>query len=157
MPKTRAKNPSKNKRNKFEVIPYELGYITDPRKVKAAQILAFSGRGAITLAAKEANVNRNTIYYWLDDPLFVSAIEEAAKELAAVAAKNVRNAIVKGSLENSRWFLERALPQMFDKQLIKDRAIIEAKSEEALGAPETKIEFNLALEHTADHARNSIE
>lgn len=152
MPKKKTKKVGKTKQKSTDLVPYELGYLTDPRKVKAAQILAFSGRGAITMAAKEAKVNRNTIYHWLTQPEFVQEVEEASKELAAHAANVIRKAIIKGDTNIAKWYLERVLPKMFNVEGIKQSLELE-KTEREDHAPEV-IQF--IVNKTADEERNAV-
>jgi len=101
-----SKKPRKNKAPKLVGISKQKGpikteikslikyddQIQDPRKLKAIKILALSGysrdrtvRGAINKAAREAEVNRATIYHWLNQEDFLHAVNEIKSEILATA------------------------------------------------------------------------
>jgi hypothetical protein len=92
----KTKKVNKIQQKKYEIIPY-VDYITDGRMIIAAQILAYAGytkengagQGAITKAAREAKVNRTTIYNWLQREDFQTAIKESRYELCASAVRNL--------------------------------------------------------------------
>lgn len=128
MIKSKKKPPKKVgkiKQKKYELIPY-IDYITDQRMIVAAQILAYAGytkehggaQGSITRAAREAKVNRNTIYAWLEREDFQTAIRESKHELCAHAVKNLHK--LSASSPQAAIFLAQTLaPEVYSLQYKK--------------------------------------
>lgn len=131
-------------------------YLQDQRKIKAAHILAYSGycrdskvRGAVDNAAKVAEVNRQTIYYWLNnDPIFISVIEEIKYELCVIAVRKIKKLARKGNVKACIFLAERLCPEMFssqykkfeyEKELLKLKSNLVAKSSNIKLQPPTII------------------
>ena len=57
-----------------------------------AQVIAALAQGrTVTAAAQTAGVHRNTIYNWLNEPLFKTAVEEAEAEYVAILSDGMRD------------------------------------------------------------------
>jgi hypothetical protein len=57
-----------------------------------AQVIAALAQGrTVTAAAKNADVHRNTIYNWLNDPAFKTAVEGAESEYVAILSDGMRD------------------------------------------------------------------
>ena len=53
-----------------------------------AQVIAALAQGrTVTAAAKDADVHRNTIYNWLNEPTFKTAAQEAESEYVAILSR----------------------------------------------------------------------
>ena len=119
-PKKRTKKVDKSEQpSKHELIPY-IDYLTDTRKIAAAQVLAYSGyergnycQGAISAAARAAGVNRNTIYIWLNQEEFLTAMREAKYELCALAVKELEKMARKGNPAVAMFIAERTAPHLW--------------------------------------------
>jgi phage terminase small subunit len=71
-----------------------------------AQVVAALAQGrTVTAAAQDAGLNRNTIYNWLHDPEFKTAVEEAQREYVAILSDGVRD-LAALALETLRNLLE---------------------------------------------------
>jgi hypothetical protein len=102
---------------------YIIDYIDDPRKVKVANILAYSGYnpndrqyGAISYAARSVDVNRMTVYEWLKDDKMLQAIKEVKAELCALAMESLRQQVKEKSFAACAFLLERLNPEQFSQQ-----------------------------------------
>lgn len=120
----KARKPRKNKAPKKVSISKQKGPITalikyddliqDTRKLEALKILALSGynrdgkaRGAISKAAREAKVNRMTIYAWLNQADFVQALEEIKGEVLFSAMQGLWNLAEDGDFSACAFLAER--------------------------------------------------
>jgi hypothetical protein len=57
-----------------------------------AQVIAALAQGrTVTAAAQDADVHRNTIYNWLNDPAFKTAVEGAESEYVAILSDGMRD------------------------------------------------------------------
>src|SRR5580700_1194822 len=57
-----------------------------------AQVIAALAQGrTVTAAAKDADVHRNTIYNWLNEPTFKTAAQEAESEYVAILSDGMRD------------------------------------------------------------------
>src|ERR1700730_9340180 len=57
-----------------------------------AQVIAALAQGrTVTAAAQEAGLHRNTIYNWLNEPAFKTAVEEAQREYVAILSDGMRD------------------------------------------------------------------
>lgn len=119
---SKSKNP---KKPEWEMIEY-VDYLDDPKKQKAANMLAYSGwnkenprRGAITATARQVGVNRATIYEWLKDEKMVTAVEEAKHELCAMAMNGLRELVKEKNFGACAFLLERLQPEQFSHQYRK--------------------------------------
>ena len=71
-----------------------------------AQVIAALAQGrTVTAAAREADLHRNTIYNWLDDPPFKTAVDEAHREYVAILSDGMRD-LAALALETLRALLE---------------------------------------------------
>ena len=71
-----------------------------------AQVVAALAQGrTVTAAAREADLHRNTIYNWLDEPAFKTAVEEAQREYVAILSDGMRD-LAALALETLRNLLE---------------------------------------------------
>jgi hypothetical protein len=71
-----------------------------------SQVVAALAQGrTVTAAAREADLHRNTIYNWLDDPGFKTAVEEAQREYVAILSDGMRD-LAALALETLRNLLE---------------------------------------------------
>jgi hypothetical protein len=71
-----------------------------------AQVVAALAQGrTVTAAAQDAGVHRNTIYNWLDEPAFKTAVEEAEHEYVAILSDGMRD-LAALALETMRNLLE---------------------------------------------------
>lgn len=106
--------------------------LRDESKRKAALVLAYAGyqkhqrrrTGAVTHAARQAGVTREAVYVWLNDPIFVGAIEEVTTELITECFTGLRLAARKG---NSQALIE-LLAQLDPEH---DRAWLREKERQA--------------------------
>jgi phage terminase small subunit len=71
-----------------------------------AQVVAALAQGrTVTSAAQEAGIHRNTIYNWLDEPAFKTAVDEAQREYVAILSDGMRD-LAALALETLRNLLE---------------------------------------------------
>jgi hypothetical protein len=57
-----------------------------------AQVLAALAQGrTVTVAAQDAGLHRNTIYNWLNEPEFKTAVDEAQREYVAILSDGMRD------------------------------------------------------------------
>ena len=71
-----------------------------------AQVIAALAQGrTVTAAAHQADLHRNTIYNWLNEPTFKTAVEEAQREYVAILSDGMRN-LAALALETLRALLE---------------------------------------------------
>jgi ribulose bisphosphate carboxylase small subunit len=71
-----------------------------------AQVIAALAQGrTITAAAQTASLHRNTIYNWLHEPAFKTAVEEAQSEYVTTLSDNMRD-LAALALETLRNLLE---------------------------------------------------
>lgn len=104
--------------------------LKDERKRKAALVLAYAGyqrgakhrSGAITHAARQAGVDRDTIYAWLDNPTFAAAVDEVSGEVVTEALQCLRNAARKMNVLAAIYLLKIHSPDRFDDQFVRDEA-----------------------------------
>jgi transcriptional antiterminator Rof (Rho-off) len=130
MPKGRPKNVKKPDPVKG------LKVLADPRQRQAAMILAYNGyrknngrrTGALTHAAREAEVDPTTVYRWLDEPAFVAAIEEVTAQLIAECFEGYRVAIQKGDGRAIEALLAQ-LDSDLDRQLQRQKLAQEHEKE----------------------------
>ena len=154
---------------KYELIPY-VDYITDSRQIVAAQILAYAGyskehgstSGAITAAAREAKVNRNTIYNWLQKEEFQTAIKESRYELCAQAVKNLHKLSAR-SPQAAIYLAETLAPQVYSRQYKKfeyEKELLQLRA--SLGLPDAdlappSITIVAQTIESKDYERNKLE
>ena len=119
---TKKQKVKKEPKKDWEMIEY-IDYLDDPRKQKAANILAYSGyrpdqtvRGAITSAARAVGVNRMTIYEWLKEEKMQTAVSEAKAELCAMALNGLRELVKDKNFGACAFLLERLQPEQFSQQ-----------------------------------------
>jgi len=156
---------------KYELIDF-IDYLNDSRKIKAAQILAYSGyspkhdkyaQGAITKAAKEAGVNRATIYDWLRQDHFVTAVREAASEITALAVLGLVKMAAKGNPAVCMFLAERTAPHIYSGQFKKfehEKEMLRLKAElgiEDFSVEPPQITIITQAEASPDYDRNKIE
>lgn len=122
MPKGKSKKPQ-------EPDPLKgLAVLADQRQVKAAMVLAYNGyrknagrrTGALTHAAREANVDPTTVYRWLEEPSFLAAIEEVTAQLITECFEGYRLAIRKGDGRSIEALLAQLDPEL-DRQLQRQK------------------------------------
>lgn len=146
--------------------------LTDPRKIKVAQLLAYSGytgkrriRGCIGLASRECNINRQTIYYWLKtDPNFELAIEEARAELCYIALKGLEELAKEGNVGACIFLVERLAPEVYSNQYRRfqhDKEMLELKAKlkmplDGAGYAPPVIVIQAPNLNTAEYRRNKI-
>lgn len=146
--------------------------LTDPRKIKAAQLLAYSGytgdkrvRGCIVVASRACNVNRQTIYYWLKtDPNFELAIEEARAELCYHALKGLEELAKEGNVGACIFLAERLAPEIYSNQYRRfqhDKEMLELKAKlkvplDGAGYAPPVIVIQAPNLNTAEYRRNKI-
>lgn len=167
MIKTKKVNKAQRK---YELIPY-LDYITDQRMIIAAQILAYSGyckengaaQGAITKAAREAKVNRTTIYDWLQKDEFQIAIRESRAELCAHAVKSLHK-LASSSPQTAIYLAQTLAPEVYSMQYKKhlyEMETLKLKAQLGLSLEDTDNQtFNITIETSSDsrdYERNKIE
>jgi hypothetical protein len=71
-----------------------------------AKVLAALAQGrTVTAAAHEAGLHRNTIYNWLNEPEFKTAVDEAQREYVAILSDGMRD-LAALALETLRALLE---------------------------------------------------
>src|ERR1700688_2604653 len=71
-----------------------------------AQVLAALAQGrTVTAAAHDAGLHRNTIYNWLNEPEFKTAVDEAQREYVAILSDGMRD-LAALALETLRALLE---------------------------------------------------
>lgn len=167
-PKKRTKKGDNSQQaSKYELIPY-IDYLTDTRKIAAAQVLAYSGyergnhcQGAVSAAARAAGVNRTTIYDWLDCDKFVTAIKEAKYELCALAVKELEKMARKGNPAVAMFIAERTAPhlwssawrkQQHEKEMLQLKAQL-GISDESSAPPAINI---VIAEDSKDYERNKV-
>ena len=119
---TKKHKIKKEPKKDWEMIEY-IDYLDDPRKQKAANILAYSGyrpdqtvRGAITSAARAVGVNRMTIYEWLKEEKMQTAVSEAKAELCAMALNGLRELVKDKNFGACAFLLERLQPEQYSQQ-----------------------------------------
>src|ERR1700688_3704990 len=57
-----------------------------------AHVVAALAQGrTVTAAAQDAGLHRNTIYNWLNEPAFKTAVEEAQREYVAILSDGMRD------------------------------------------------------------------
>lgn len=159
------------RKKSHELIPY-VDYVTDLGKLKAAQILAYSGyiptadraykhkgrgrRGATMLAAKEAGCTLQTLYYWLEDENFRNLIMDMRQELCAMAVNCLHKQVQKGNAAVAMFLAERLAPEVFSKDY--QRLAAEKEFEAIDVTPENKapsIVINVS-QSSPDYERNKI-
>lgn len=172
----RARKPRKNKAPKKVSISKQKGPITalikyddliqDTRKLEALKILALSGynrdgkaRGAISKAAREAKVNRMTIYAWLNQADFVQALEEIKGEVLFSAMQGLWNLAEDGDFSACAFLAERLDPTMSleHKRQINRMELLKAQKEapkELEYAPPTIIIESVM---SKDYDRNKLD
>ena len=167
--KKATKKVNKNQQNKYELTPY-VDYITDSRQLIAAQILAYAGydtekggaQGAITKAAREAKVNRTTIYNWLQKEEFQTAIKESRYELCAQAVKNLHKLSAR-SPQAAIYLAETLAPQVYSRQYKKfeyEKELLQLRA--SLGLPDAdlappSITIVAQTIESKDYERNKLE
>jgi hypothetical protein len=163
------KKVNKVQQNKYELIPY-VDYITDHRQIIAAQILAYAGyskehgstSGAITKAAREAKVNRTTIYNWLEKEEFQTAIRESRYELCAHAVKSLHKMADK-SPAAAMFLASNLAPEIYSMQYKKHLYELEIlKLRASLGLPDEdmappSITIIAQTIESKDYDRNKLE
>lgn len=119
----RKKRPSRAESRKtpeVSKVPESIREISDPRMRTVAMTLALNGyqrnanrrTGAVTHAARLADVARKTIYEWLELPEFVTAIEEAISELISECFTGYRLGVAKGDGKSCGDFLAHLDPSL---------------------------------------------
>jgi len=127
----------------------------------AAMTLALNGyqknsnrrTGAVTHAARLAKVSRQTIHDWLNQPLFMTAIEEATSELIAECFNGYRIGASKGDGKSSTDLLAHLDPTLDlveqrkqrdherEKELLRLRIELADKENNEDDAPEPDFTF----------------
>lgn len=166
----KSKKVNKSQQAKYELIPY-VDYITDQRMIIAAQILAYAGyckengaaQGAITKAAREAKVNRTTIYDWLQKEEFQTAIRESRHELCAHAVKSLHK-MADRSPQAAIFLAQTLAPEVYSLQYKKhlyEMEVLKLKAQLGLSLEDTDNQtFNITIETSSDsrdYERNKIE
>lgn len=140
--------------------------IQDTRKLKAIEILALSGynrdgtqRGAVSKAAKEAGVNRMTIYAWLNQPDFLEAITEIKNEVLQCAMQGLWTLAKEADFSACAFLAERLDPTMSleHKRQINRMELLKAQNEapkELEYAPPTIIIESVM---SKDYDRNKLD
>jgi hypothetical protein len=103
--------------------------LPDEAMQKAAMVLARTGykksanrrNGAVTFAARVADVDRTTIYNWLNDELFMTAIEEAKTRLLTIGFEGLEIGAFKGDHRCSVELIAQVEPD-FDRQWLREQA-----------------------------------
>lgn len=76
----------------------------------------------VTRACSMVGIARSSFYDRLErDEALQQELEAAESELAHLALRNVRTAIVEGDLRVSLWYLERRLPEYAPNNALKQR------------------------------------
>ena len=138
--RTRAAKTRKNGADETTLHPPFAG-ITDAKKIAVASSLAKAGwtrenpqRGAITMAARAANVNRQTVYNWLETEEFVEAIESAVAVMVDKATQKLEKAVDDGNIVATIFLLKNLAPHVWDDQLRRDEAKRKHEVEQAAKA-----------------------
>jgi transposase-like protein len=86
----------------------QLAASTNLSPVQAQVIAALAQGRTITTAAVEAGIHRNTIYNWLRELHFKTAVEEAQREYAAILADGMRDLASRARISQPRLALAGA-------------------------------------------------
>jgi len=178
-PKKQAitRKPRKNKAPKKVSIVKQKGPITalikyddliqDSRKLEALKILALSGynrdgkaRGAINKAAKEAKVNRATIYHWLNEADFVKALEEIKGEVLFSAMQGLWNLAEGGDFSACAFLAERLDNTMsleHKRQQNRIQMLELEEKQKALAVEYAPPTIIIETVLTSDHDRNKLD
>lgn len=171
--KLKAQKTLKEKfeKNSKELIPY-IDYLTDPRKLEVAKILAYHGyrkgadrysyHGAINASARAIGVNRNTILYWLKDEQLNHAVDEIRARMIACALNGMLKLAEAKDFGACAFLLERLDPQNFSndykraefkKEYLKLETEIRQEVSETFQIPSITIEPM----RTPEYERNKID
>lgn len=153
------------------IIPY-IDYLTDPRKLEVAKILAYSGYdrdtsrssgGAITMSARKVGVNRMTIYAWLECEMMQTAIQEIKAELCALALDGMRQLVKEKNFGACAFLLERLQPHQFSQQYLRmehEKYMFDLEEKAKVNGLESQTAPTIIIEapqHTKDYDRNKLD